>query len=269
MHRSLRISLLAGALAALAVTPVAGQTTNSSDDNFSWSGKMAAGTWLRVSNLSGSINVEAAAGDVAEVMGEKKWRRGDPAEVHFAVVKDGANVTICALWGDESTCDARGADHHDRHHEGGRDNDVSVHFTVKLPKGVKVDVNSVNGSLDVAGAQSDVQAETVNGHVDVTTAGGPVNAQSVNGSVYVRMGAMPGTNDLDFATVNGSITLEVPATLSAEIEMETVNGSLTSDFPLTISGRVNPRHLRATVGAGGRKIEMKTVNGSVELKKVG
>ncbi len=268
MHRSIGTALVIALFGGIAAAQTTISKSNSSDDDFTWTGKMAAGSWLRVRNLNGEINVERASGDVAEVTGEKRWRRGDPKEVHFVVVKDGGNITICALWGDESSCDARGVDYHRRHHDDwGDDNDVRVKFTVKLPKGVKVDVGTVNGALDVSGAQSEVQASTVNGRVDVATSSGPVSAHTVNGSVSVRMDALSGSDDLDFSTVNGSVSVEVPANFSGEIEMETVNGSLTSDFPLTISGRVNPKHLRATIGSGGRRIELKTVNGSIELKK--
>jgi DUF4097 and DUF4098 domain-containing protein YvlB len=265
MHQITRAAFAVLFLAA----PLAAQKQDASskDDNFSWTGKLKSGAWLRVKNLNGSISVEKASGDVAEVTGEKQWRRGDPEEVRFEIVKDGDNVTICALWGDNSTCNADGA--HYRHHgwNNDRDNDVSVKFVIKLPAGVKVDVGTVNGGVDVSGAQSEVQASTVNGRVDASTSGGPVNASTVNGSIRVHMDEMPGTEDLKFSTVNGSITVEVPASFAAEIDMETVNGSLSSDFPITVSGKVNPRHLHAVVGKGGRNVDLKTVNGSIEIKK--
>ena len=254
--------------AALLAAPLAAQATESTDDNFKWSGKMPAGAWLTVADLNGSISVEQASGDVAEVVGEKDWRRGDPKDVRFAVVKDGDNITICALWGDESTCTARGAHYRGHDHDCcGDHNDVNVKFTVRLPKGIKVDVNTVNGSLDVSGATNEVQAETVNGKVDVATGGGPVNANTVNGSIRVTMAEIPGASDLRFKTVNGSIFVTVPPTLQADLEMSTVNGSLTSDFPLMLQGRMNPKHLEAKIGNGGRRVEMSTVNGSIELRK--
>jgi hypothetical protein len=264
MHRTIHAAIAALFLAA----PLAAQTTLSTDDTFKWSGKIPAGAWLKVANMNGSINVQQASGDVAEITGDKDWHRGDPKDVRFAVVKDGDNITVCALWGEESTCDARGAHYH-HHGWDGDHNDVNVKFTVKLPKGVKLDASTVNGSLDVSGATGEVEASTVNGRVDVATGGGPVNATTVNGSIRVSMQAAPGNSDLRFKTVNGSIVVTVPANLSAELEMETVNGSLTSDFPLTITGKVNPRHLRATIGSGGRHVELTTVNGSVELRKTG
>ena len=69
------------------------------------------------------------------------------------------------------------------------------------------------------------------------------------------------------STVNGGITLNLPATLSTEIRAETLNGDIDSDFPMTVSGRFGPRRVRATIGAGGRTLELKTVNGSIRLRK--
>ena len=76
-----------------------------------------------------------------------------------------------------------------------------------------------------------------------------------------------GTGDLEYSTVNGSITIVVPDNLDADLDMRTVNGSLSADFPITLTGRVNPRHLRATIGKGGRRIKFSTVNGSIDIKK--
>jgi DUF4097 and DUF4098 domain-containing protein YvlB len=76
-----------------------------------------------------------------------------------------------------------------------------------------------------------------------------------------------GDKDLEFETVNGGIEVYVPDGLDAEVDMRTVNGGVTSDFPLTVTGRINTRHIRATIGKGGRRLEFRTVNGSVKLLK--
>lgn len=46
-----------------------------------------------------------------------------------------------------------------------------------------------------------------------------------------------------------------------------MNGSVDSDFPITIQGRMQRRHLRGTIGSGGRSLELTTVNGGIELRK--
>ncbi|MBC7562202.1 MAG: hypothetical protein H7305_04730, partial [Gemmatimonadaceae bacterium] len=40
-----------------------------------------------------------------------------------------------------------------------------------------------------------------------------------------------------------------------------------SDFPLTINGSIRPNQLRATLGAGGRTIVVRSTNGNVALKR--
>jgi hypothetical protein len=257
------------ALAALATQLPAQQSAAGGNGNtFDWSGEIPTGGWLRIMNLNGSINVEAASGNTAQVHGEKKWREGDPSKVRFVVAKEGDGVTVCALWHEDDSCDEDG--YHSRGHRGDDDrNDVSVKFTVQLPKGVRVQTSTVNGSLDISGASAEVVAHTVNGRIDAASTSGPVDAETVNGSIRVRMDAIPAnTQELEYSTVNGSVTLEVPSNFSGELEMETVNGSLQSDFPVTMQGRFNPRHLRAKIGEGGPTIHLRTVNGSVELKKL-
>src|SRR6266536_1229595 len=68
-------------------------------------------------------------------------------------------------------------------------------------------------------------------------------------------------------TVNGAITLELPADLSTEVRATTVNGDIQTDFPLMVTGRLGPRSLRGTIGSGGRRLALETVNGSIRLRK--
>jgi DUF4097 and DUF4098 domain-containing protein YvlB len=140
---------------------------------------------------------------------------------------------------------------------------------VRLPKGVNLGAWSVNGEVSVDGATGEVEAGSVNGSVDATSSGGPVQASSVNGSVHARMGRASGDGDLDFSTVNGSVIAEFGEDIDANIELSTVNGRFQTDWPVTITGRVDPRHLRATLGKGGRRVRLSTVNGNVELRKRG
>lgn len=238
--------------------------------DFHWTGDVSAGHWVRVHNISGSIHVESADGNTVVVDAHKKWRHGDPADVRIVVERGSGDgdVVICALWDHQSTCNDEnysGRRHH--HYDDDDDNDVSVEFTVRLPKGVNVGTLTVNGSVSVNGATARVEAKTVNGRVEASTLGGPVQAQTVNGDVEVHMSTIANANDLEYSTVNGSVTVYLPTQLNAEIEMSTVNGSFHSDYPLALSGRIDPHHLRATIGSGGTRVRFSTVNGSIELRK--
>ena len=239
------------------------------DTSFHWEGTIPEGKWLVLRNLNGAVRVEAGSGDKVQVDAVKRWRRGNPDDVRITVERFGQNkesAVVCAMWNENTECDESGYRSHNDGSWNNRRNDVSVDFTIRLPKGVKVETSTVNGSVRIAGATSVVEASTVNGGVDAASSGGPVTASTVNGDVTARM-SDSGTGDLDYSTVNGSVTLELPGPLNAEVDMATVNGSVRSDFPMTLEGRVNPRHIRATIGTGGRRIKVRTVNGSVEIRK--
>lgn len=255
------------ALITTVALPAAGQARQG--DNFSWSGKVPAGRWIRVRNLNGQITVGPASGDNVEVTATKRWRRGDPSVVRFDVQKfgpDNESVVICALWGDRASCDER---HYETHGDGGtRNNDVVVEFHVLVPKGVKVGVNTINGALTVEGATAEIDAGTINGEVEVATSGGPVNASTVNGGVRARVGRVDSDADMAFTTVNGGVIAEFTGDFGGDVEMSTVNGALRTDYEITISGRLDPKHLRAHIGKpGGPRIKLRTVNGSVELRR--
>src|SRR5215208_4744877 len=169
------------------------------------------------------------------------------------VSRIGGDILIGAMWLYFFFFDESG--YHGGSGQGWNDrDDVAVEFVVKVADGVKLDLNAVNGGLRIDGATSAVEAHTVNGGIEASSSGGPVMASTVNGSIEVRMGQL-GDKDLEFETVNGGIEVYVPDGLDAEVDLRTVNGGVTSDFPLTVTGRINTRHIRATIGKGGRRLE--------------
>jgi DUF4097 and DUF4098 domain-containing protein YvlB len=171
---------------------------------------------------------------------------------------------MCAIYpssgGRENTCKSGGG------HQNVRDNDVKVDFTVKVPAGVILSANNVNGGIQIDNLKSDVKAHTVNGRVKVA-ASGVVSASTVNGSIEAVMGSAEWTGKNSFETVNGTIDVALPASVSTDIEASTVNGSISSDLPITLNGKISRRELKGRIGSGGRSLELETVNGSIKLRR--
>lgn len=272
MTRLIRIALFPVAAAAAFSVATAGDAAaqRSAERDFTWSGKIPQGRWITVHNLNGTVEVSPGTSDKVEVTATKHVRRGDPDYVRFEVRKfgpSGQDVSICALWGENSDCDEDGYHGRNNSGRGSRDNEVWVEFQVRVPKGVKVGAHSVNGEVRVEDVAAEVEAESVNGSVSVSTTSGPVNASTVNGSVRARMGRFDLDSDLRFSSVNGTVIAEFADDINAEVDLSTVNGRFLTDYPVTISGRIDPKRLRATLGKGGPRIHMSTVNGNVELRK--
>lgn len=255
---------------------------------WTWQGRVDAGRWFRLSNVNGPVSIEPSRDNQVHVRAEKIPGRdgGDIRDVRFAVVQTGGDVRICALTRENDRCDEDGL------HSSGHDDDrrrkrnVQVRFNVQVPRAVRVGAGTVNGAMSVRGVGAEVRASTVNGGVEVTdasgqvtastvngsvrvtTSTGPVNASTVNGQITARMGTLRGDGDMKFSTVNGGITVETPASLDANVSLRTMHGGISSDFPVQIMGKFGPRHAEGTIGRGGRRISMNTVNGSLELLKV-
>lgn len=244
------------ALVAL-TTPLAAQ-------DFTWRGRIAQGDMIEIRGINGDVRAELATGNEVVVTAVKRARRSDVDEVEIRVVEHDGGVTICAVYpsdrGRRNECHRGGGGGHNNV----RDNDVHVSFTVHVPAGVVFSGHTVNGDVDVRRLESTVYAGTVNGSIEIETTGF-AEANTVNGSIRARMGRTDWTGELEFHTVNGGITLEVPDGFGAELDARTVNGSFETDFPLTVSGRFNRRRFRGVIGDGGRGLELSTVNGSIRI----
>lgn len=257
----MRIATLVSLVAVAAfAAPLAGQ-------DFRWTGHLAAGRLLEIKGVNGDIRALPASGDQIEVTATKRGRRSDPDEVEIKVVESADGVTICAVYPTpprarrENECTP--GDEWSSHTE---NNDVSVNFTVKIPANIRLHGQTVNGDAEAMGMGSETDLTTVNGGVRLSTTS-VGSANTVNGSIEATLGKADWDDELDFHTVNGGITLVLPGNLSTEVRAETVNGDIDSDFPLTVTGRFGPRRVRGTIGAGGRRLELGTVNGSIRLRK--
>ena len=258
--------ILAAALLALAALGADAQESK----EWKWSGQLGSGRTVYLRNVNGEVTFEQGTGRTVEVVAEKRWRRGDPDDVRIEARQTGGgngDIIICALWGERSTCDEDGYHgNRDGERSWDRNNDVSVHFTVRIPADARVNASTVNGGMTVDGTSGDIEANTVNGNVEARSTAGRVEAKTVNGSITVRTTAR-NTSDLEYSTVNGSITIELAEGTNANVNLSTVNGRIQTDFPLTLDGQINPRRIRAKIGTGGPMIRAGTVNDSIRLRK--
>jgi hypothetical protein len=279
-----KTTILAGLAFAVAAPLLGAQQQFGRDgDVWRWDGRVDGGRWMNVFNVNGSVDFAPSADNMVHLVAEKRSNGRELDDIHYEVVQAGGNVTICAIWNNNSTCEDGGVEQVRRNDH--NDNHSSVRITVQVPRsvrvgahsvnggvsvrdvGAEVKANTVNGGVNVRNALGPVRAETVNGGVDVNTSAGPVTAETVNGNVDARMASLSGNDDMTFKTVNGSVAIWVPARFDATFRFDTVHGGIDSDFPMTLSGKWGPRHAAGTIGAGGRDLRASSVNGSIQLRK--
>ena len=234
---------------------------------FDWSGAVAQGKTIEVLGVNGDIDAALSDDGRVHVHATRTGRRSNPESVRIEVVEHGDGVTICAVYptpddaDDENECEPGGGN------MSVNNNDVEVHFTVRVPAGVRLAAATVNGAVEAQGLRSDVEASTVNGDVTVATSG-LAEASTVNGDIAARVGSGTLARDLEFSTVNGSIELSAPAGLNADLDASTVNGEIDSDFEVRVRGSMDRQSLRGTIGSGGEDLDLSTVNGRIRLRRI-
>jgi len=234
-------------------------------EDLHWSWAIAPGKAIEIKGVNGDVRARRTSGSRVEVRAWKHAKRSNPESVTIEFIEHEGGVTVCAVypggrWGAVNTCAPGEGGHMSVH-----DNDVVVDFEVLVPAGVGFTGRTVNGSVEAESLEGPVEAHTVNGHVEVSTSK-HAEASTVNGSITARLGSAR-ADRLEFTTVNGSITLDLPGQVDADLHAATVNGAIETDFPITVQGSISRHRLEGTLGKGGMRLQLETVNGSIRLHK--
>lgn len=132
-------------------------------------------------------------------------------------------------------------------------------------KGI-MDLNSSDGSLELDGVDGSLSAHTSDGHIRTVGRFDSLNLNTSDG--HIDATALPNSNvsrAWDIHTSDGSVTLRVPETLSANVEMHTGDGHIDFDLPLTVTGRFRDRTISGKLNGGGNLLSIHTSDGSIRL----
>ncbi len=125
-----------------------------------------------------------------------------------------------------------------------------------------------DGRIDVTGIDGSLRAETGDGRVrvngrfdvlDVKTGDGGIDAMAVEGS---RL-----ESNWRLNTGDGNLTLRLPATIAADVELHTSDGNIDFDLPVVVSGRQGKREVHGQINGGGKLLSLRTGDGSIRLEK--
>lgn len=170
MHRSALVALTVLLLPALAAADVVERTFDVADG-----GRLIVDTDL------GSIDVRAGSSGEVRVRVEREARSGDDEDFELTFDQDGDTVRI---EGDKPDSWGWSSWKHFR-----------VHYSIEVPSGFSVDLDTSGGNIDVASLDGDVDCRTsggnvsledVGGRVDCRTSGGDVSIGRVEGSVLAK-----------------------------------------------------------------------------------
>jgi DUF4097 and DUF4098 domain-containing protein YvlB len=132
-----------------------------------------------------------------------------------------------------------------------------------------VELSTADGRIDAAGIQAALRAKTNDGQVSVDGRFNRLDLRSGDGAVSatVREGSRM-EQDWILSSGDGSITLRLPEVFPAEFDASTGDGRVTLDFPVKVSGSLSRSRIHGTIQEGGRKLELRTTDGSIHVLKL-
>lgn len=238
-----------------------GLATGKASDQWSRTYQVSPGGRLELINVNGRITAESSEGTAIEVHAERSAKATsdqaakdllDRVEMREEVGADRVRVEVRAP----------------RHiGPGGH----QFTWTVKVPRGVSVDLRTVNGGVRVANLDGEVRARSTNGGIKGTgLLATAVDASVVNGGVDIELVKTVTTGTYEIEAVNGGVSLYLPDDSRADIAGRCVNGGIsTYDLPLESVGEQNRRRLNARLNGGGARVSLGTVNGGVHIRRTG
>jgi hypothetical protein len=253
------------------------KTTASGDFSFDIAGGKAEETWKRsykvapngrfeLINVNGRITAEPTDGTEVVVEGHKtaKGRSDEAAKELLSKLEIREEVGDSTVRVESRPPRLNGFSGH------------QIEWTVKVPKGVILDLRTVNGGVRLNDLSNEIHAKTTNGgvrgeNIDASL----IEASSVNGGVEFNLSSpLEASDSIELETVNGGVTFGVPSDSKATIAARCVNGGVNVD-DLEIArdddGAANDyerkRRLNGTMNGGGAKVNLNTTNGGVHLNK--
>jgi DUF4097 and DUF4098 domain-containing protein YvlB len=215
---------------------------------------------VSIANINGDVHISAWDRNEVKVDAVKRAYSAERlADVTIDVTNTSDSVLIKTKYPDRNWNENRNREN----------SSASVEYTLTIPRGARLDsAELVNGSLDIDGVQGDVQASLVNGTVKAGGLGGEVKLSTVNGAVEANVARLDDAKGVSLNSVNGSIVLIIPTGSNAQVKASTLHGAITNDFGLVVDdGQYVGHNLSGQIGAGGPRIRLNNVNGSISIKR--
>jgi hypothetical protein len=161
-----------------------------------------------------------------------------------------------------------------------------VEITIQMPREGRVNLRTGDGSIDLASLKGETELHTGDGAVTVDDLDGKLHAETGDGRIRasgrfdelelhtgdgrVDVHAAPGSalaSAWRLETGDGSVTLEVPPDLAADVDLHTNDGHVDLDLPVTSEGIVRHGEVHGKINGGGNLLIIRTGDGSIHLRK--
>ena len=249
-----------GTLVALCVLALGAHASENRDftEEFHQSYAISPNGHIELDNINGSVHISTwdrsdVKVDAVKYAGTKE--RLDEAKIEVEVTKDLISIST------------KYPDHDHTFNWGSRNNPAGVEYTLTVPRGIRLDeIKLINGSLDLNGMSGEVHASCINGRLEAKNLSGRAELSTINGRLDAEFDGLS-REPIELSSVNGAVEVTIPSDAKARIEASTVSGRIDNDFGLHVNNHQFVGHdLRGELGSGGAHIELKNVNGRIDVR---
>jgi hypothetical protein len=217
---------------------------------------VSAGGQLEIVNVNGAIHASPASGAQVEVRAERIAKASNDEAAQELLKKIEIAETASA---DRVRLETKVP----RQNFGRSGHEVR--YFVKVPKGLAVNFETVNGGVRLENLEGQMVASTTNGGVRGSGLRGQVKASTTNGGLQIAMAEV--TGEIDLETTNGGIRLQLPRDVKANLEARCTNGGIGvqgewNSFENTEKSR---RRWSGTLNGGGPRVSAETTNGGIRI----
>jgi DUF4097 and DUF4098 domain-containing protein YvlB len=160
--------------------------------------------------------------------------------------------------------------------------DIDIH----MPREGRVDLRTGDGKIELGNFKGEMQLrsgdgsqelDSVDGKLHATTGDGHIRAsgrfdelelKTGDGRVEARAGSGSAlASGWRLESGDGTVTLEVPENLAADVDLHTGDGHIDLDMPVTTEGKIRENEVRGKLNGGGNLLVIHTGDGSIRLRK--
>jgi hypothetical protein len=142
---------------------------------------------------------------------------------------------------------------------------ANVTYDISLPRAMNLNIDTVNGRIEIADVAGNLNLETTNGRIELARCRGSVEAETTNGGIKAELLEVVSGRAIRLGTTNGHISVTVPKTIAANIDAATTNGSIDTELPVTTTSKTHRNSLRGTINGGGAELKLRTTNGGIDI----
>lgn len=104
-------------------------------------------------------------------------------------------------------------------------------FTITVPRNTAVVINSnYGGDVEIGNVTGNIEVKNLNGEVKLDDIDGAALVETMNGEIHATVRELHEGKPLSFTSMNGEVSLHLPADTKANVRLRTHNGSILTDF---------------------------------------